>query len=159
MVALNPPPGADHATVTLLYQPTSWEYVQFLELANTGAVGALADEGTNLRAAWQNTQMAAPYTMASTSWQLTVPGCQDGVDNDGDGYADWDGAAVGSPDPGCSGPADVSENDASVACDDRLDDDGDGRIDFPRDGGRPTPRSTRSWIRSRELGPPDTASR
>ncbi len=37
-VALNPPPGADHASIELLYQPTSWEYIQFLDLANTGAV-------------------------------------------------------------------------------------------------------------------------
>jgi cytochrome c553 len=135
VVTLNPPPGANHAAITLLYQPTSWEYVQFLELANTGEIAPLAAEGAKLRDAWQNTQMAAPYTMVSASWQLTVPACQDGVDNDGDGFADWDGAGVTAQDPGCSGPADESENDASTACDDRLDNDGYGWAVFPRDPG------------------------
>ena len=41
-LTLNPPPGADHATLTLYYQPTSWEYIQFLYLANTGQVAFLA---------------------------------------------------------------------------------------------------------------------
>jgi len=33
---LNPPQGAHSATIDLLYQPTSWEYIQFLHLANEG---------------------------------------------------------------------------------------------------------------------------
>jgi hypothetical protein len=67
-VALIPPPGATYATIELLYQPTSWEYVQFLYLANTRQNAFLADEGANLLDAWLNTGMAAPYTMASTTW-------------------------------------------------------------------------------------------
>ncbi len=34
--------------------------------------------------------------------------CSDGVDNDGDGFTDWDGGG-GTPDPGCSGPDDTTE--------------------------------------------------
>ena len=41
----NPPQGADYATVELKYQPTSWEYIQFLYLGNDLPPGAfLADE-------------------------------------------------------------------------------------------------------------------
>jgi hypothetical protein len=70
-VVMSPPPGAVSGEVELLYQPTSWEYIQFLVLANDGSVAFLADEGTNLLEAWLHTGMAAPYTMASTT--ITVP--------------------------------------------------------------------------------------
>jgi hypothetical protein len=54
-VGLNPPSGAQSATIDLLYQPTSWEYIQFLDLANTTPAGAfLADEGKNMLDAWLN---------------------------------------------------------------------------------------------------------
>jgi len=65
---LNPPAGAMYATIDLLYQPTSWEYIQFLYLANTRQNPFLADEGAFLLEAWLNTGMAAPYVMASTTW-------------------------------------------------------------------------------------------
>jgi hypothetical protein len=67
-LALNPPAGATYATIELLYQPTSWEYIQFLYLANNGQNAFLANEGSNLLDAWLNTNMAAPYVMASTKW-------------------------------------------------------------------------------------------
>ncbi len=67
-VALNPPAGAAYATIDLLYQPTSWEYVQSLYLANTGQSAFLANEGVHLLEAWRNTGMAEPYVMASASW-------------------------------------------------------------------------------------------
>ncbi len=65
---LSPPAGAVYATIDLLYQPTSWEYIQFLYLANQGLNPFLADEGVNLLDAWLNTGMAEPYAMASTTW-------------------------------------------------------------------------------------------
>lgn len=67
-VALNPPMGAKTATVDLLYQPTSWEYIQFLYLANKKTNTFLANEGTNLLDAWLNTGMAQPHVMASKAW-------------------------------------------------------------------------------------------
>jgi hypothetical protein len=67
-VALNPPSGAARATIDLLYQPTSWEYIQFLYLANKGTNTFLANEGANLLDAWLNTGMAEPHVMASTTW-------------------------------------------------------------------------------------------
>jgi hypothetical protein len=75
-VALNPPAGADSATIDLLYQPTSWEYIQFLDLANTLPPGAfLENEGTYMLEAWLNTGMAAPYIMASATWGTPPSEC------------------------------------------------------------------------------------
>ncbi|MBX7132220.1 MAG: hypothetical protein K1X67_06040 [Fimbriimonadaceae bacterium] len=67
-VDLLPPPGAIRADVSLLYQTTSWEYIQFLNLANEGTTAFLANEGRNLLDAWLGTGMSPPVTMASTTW-------------------------------------------------------------------------------------------
>jgi hypothetical protein len=67
-VTLTPPAGAVYATIDLLYQSTSWEYIQFLDLANNGQNTFLGAEGQNMLDAWLNTGMSAPYTMVSTTW-------------------------------------------------------------------------------------------
>jgi hypothetical protein len=67
-VPLNPPAGAAYAQIKLLYQPTSWEYVQFLYRANTGSNLFLANEGVNLLNAWLATGQAEPHVMASATW-------------------------------------------------------------------------------------------
>lgn len=73
---LNPPATAAYAEIRLLYQPTSWEYVQFLYLANTGQNAFLANEGVHLLNAWLNTGMAEPHVMASATWgQAPAPAC------------------------------------------------------------------------------------
>lgn len=72
-IALNPPTGAAYAEIKLLYQPTSWEYIQFLYLANNGQNAFLANEGVNLLNAWLATGMAEPYVMASTTWGSAPP--------------------------------------------------------------------------------------
>jgi hypothetical protein len=72
-IALNPPTGAAFATIQLLYQPTSWEYVQFLYKANTGQNAFLANEGVSLLNAWLNINMAEPYVMATATWGGTPP--------------------------------------------------------------------------------------
>lgn len=69
-LTLQPPPGATRAAIALLYQPTSWEYIQFLYLANNRSNAFLGNEGVNLLDTWMNSGMAAPFTMASTTWQL-----------------------------------------------------------------------------------------
>ena len=66
--ALTPPAAATYADVRLMYQPTSWEYVQFLYLANERNNAFLASEGKNLLQTWQATGMAEPYVMASAVW-------------------------------------------------------------------------------------------
>jgi len=67
-IVLNPPGDAAYADIKLLYQPTSWEYVQFLYLANDGSNAFLAKEGVNLLETWLNTGMAEPHVMASATW-------------------------------------------------------------------------------------------
>jgi hypothetical protein len=76
--ALNPPAGAVIAEISLMYQPTSWEYIQFLDHANNGSIAFLANEGANMLDAWLNTGMAAPHVMATITW----------LDSDGDGLPD-----------------------------------------------------------------------
>jgi hypothetical protein len=63
---------AVYAEINLLYQPTSWEYIQFLYLANDGSFPFLADEGLFLLDAWLNTTMAEPYVMATAEWGKKV---------------------------------------------------------------------------------------
>jgi hypothetical protein len=75
-VALNPPAGAESATIDLLYQPTSWEYIQFLYLGNDGQNAFLGEEGINMLDAWLNTGMAEPHVMASTTWGAPPGGCE-----------------------------------------------------------------------------------
>jgi len=67
-VALNPPVGASYAEINLMYQPASWEYIQFLYLANTGQNAFLGQEGQNMLDTWLATGMAEPHVMASATW-------------------------------------------------------------------------------------------
>ena len=67
-VTLAPPAGAAHAEIELLYQSTSWEFVQFLALANDGTEEFLATTGADLLDAWQHTGMAEPVVMATAEW-------------------------------------------------------------------------------------------
>lgn len=71
-VQLNPPAGAATALISLMYQPTSWEYIQFLALANNGSVPFLSLDGENMLDAWLNTGMAAPHVMATVAWEQPV---------------------------------------------------------------------------------------
>jgi hypothetical protein len=57
--------------------------------------------------------------------------CIDGLDNDADGYIDWNGGPLGEPaDPGCTDADDLSERSPLLVCDEGVDNDGDGGIDF-----------------------------
>jgi hypothetical protein len=67
-LSLNPPAGAAYARIRLLYQPTSWEYIQFLYLANRRTNAFLANEGQKLLDTWLATGMAEPVVMAETAW-------------------------------------------------------------------------------------------
>ena len=62
------PEGAKTATIDLMYQVTSWEYIQFLTVANTKLNPTLNAVGDDVLDAWLNTQMAPPFVMASTKW-------------------------------------------------------------------------------------------
>ncbi len=56
------------------------------------------------------------------------PQCNDGLDNDNDGYTDW------PADPGCVNKNDKSELNPTIECDDGLDNDGDNNIDMADTG-------------------------
>ena len=74
------PSGAVYATIDLLYQGTSWEYIQFLWKGNNGSNAFLGQEGVNMLDAWINAdvpvamevagdrKMVPPVVMASTTW-------------------------------------------------------------------------------------------
>ena len=66
-LTLNPPVGAREVRVRLMYQTTSWEYVQFLYLANLQQNAFLASTGFDLLEAWYRTGMSEPEVMAE-SW-------------------------------------------------------------------------------------------
>jgi hypothetical protein len=72
------PAGAASAEVRLYYQQTSWEYVQFLWLANDTLGPMLGQEGIHFLDAWANTEMSPPFEMAMESLPvtsaMTVPG-------------------------------------------------------------------------------------
>jgi hypothetical protein len=103
------PAGAVSANLTLYYQGTSWEYVQFLNNAvsntatGTGAPNPvtpfLADEGKNFLDAWVYAQdangktMVPPTIMATATWGAAIcepqpENCSDTIDNDCDGIVD-----------------------------------------------------------------------
>ena len=98
---LNPPSGAATAEIDLLYQSTSWEYVQFLALEGASVDGFLGDAGEDLMDAWLATGMAEPVVMASAIWTASLVDCNgNGIDDatdialgmsldtDGDGVPD-----------------------------------------------------------------------
>jgi len=67
-ITLNPPSAAVRGAIRLIYQTTSWEYIQFLFLANDGSVPFLANTGLDLAKAWYQTGMSQPEVMASITW-------------------------------------------------------------------------------------------
>jgi len=65
------PPNAASVEVRLLYQATSWEYIQFLWKQNDGSEPFLGQEGVNMLDAWLNTGMAPPFEMAAVTAAVT----------------------------------------------------------------------------------------
>ena len=131
------PAGAVAADLTLYYQGTSWEYVQFLYKAAENppphAGTFLAEEGVNFLDAWVKTGMVPPYTMATATWgqHQCIPDetpeltCNDGKDNDCDGLTDCDDVDDCGTSPSC-GDCTLIE---FPACFDGLDNDCDGDTD------------------------------
>ncbi len=72
-VALAPPANATRAEIELLYQTSSWEYIQFLRLANPGTSTFLQTTGVDLFDAWRNTGQSPPERMALARW-CNLPG-------------------------------------------------------------------------------------
>jgi hypothetical protein len=146
-IAQMAPQGATSAELTLYYQGTSWEYVQFLNNAvdtiddGSGAPNPvtpfLADEGKHYLDAWVNADqtygaigpMVPPYTMAVATWEgggggcVPVPEvCDNGIDDDCDLLVDCD-------DPDCDGDPVCPTLIEWPLCFDGLDNDNDGLTD------------------------------
>jgi hypothetical protein len=132
IVDLNPPEGADHAHIQLLYQGTSWEYQQFLQKANNGTDpnsvpqgnAFLGNQGEAMMAAWINAdvlssqgapitsvmqvggdyKMVPPVIMATVNWGNTTGGGDNShpVAND-DSYSTYTNAELSVPAPGVLG--------------------------------------------------------
>ncbi|SDP54756.1 PSA repeat domain-containing protein [Desulforhopalus singaporensis] len=139
------PQGAVAADLTLYYQGTSWEYVQFLYQAVSAGPGDpakpfpypvslfLADEGKNFLDGWvnakdaNNNSMVPPQVMATAVWGsaacVAEPEiCDDTVDNDCDGIVDCN-------DTDCSGTPECPSLIEYPFCFDGLDNDFDGAVD------------------------------
>jgi hypothetical protein len=150
------PTGAISATIDLLYQGTSWEYIQFLKLANTGANAFLGQEGDNMLAAWLNAdvvdsqgnaingvlqvngdyKMVPPVLMASIEWGtppvcVPTPGQETQETSCSDGVDNDCDGFTDSADADCT-PACIptpGEETQETSCDDGLDNDCDGLFD------------------------------
>jgi len=72
-IPLAPPATASRAEIELLYQPTSWEYMQFLALSNNGTSPTLASAGQDMLDGWLATNMAAPEVIARAQWGWKAP--------------------------------------------------------------------------------------
>jgi hypothetical protein len=135
-ISKNAPAHAKSAKLTLYYQGTSWEYVQFLNNAvSTTLTGAgapypvtpfLADEGKNYLDA--NQKMVPPYPMATALWEAEcVPNpdgeiCDNATDDTCDGLIDCN-------DPLCNGDPACPDLIEWPHCFDGLDNDFDGLTD------------------------------
>ncbi len=97
-VAYAVPATAVTAQVRLLYQQTSWEYVQLVWLANDGLSAFLGATGADLLDAWLNTGMSPPFEMAATEVTLVEPSSLIFTDGFDDGTVDaWSTSTVAPP--------------------------------------------------------------
>lgn len=110
-------------------------FISDVLLTNAIASGASIVDGTVLVGTGIGTRSGDPHDVGDTVSReprtlvaLCVPGtlgcggCQNGIDDDDDGLADW------PDDPSCASAADASEK-SDYVCDNGLDDDGDGSAD------------------------------
>ena len=112
------PPGATSAEVTLYYQSTSKEFVEFLRDEN-----ATNGKGQEIYDLWNDNGKCPPEVMAQL--QLPLGNC---VDGDADGYYAYDAVSCPAGDDCDDADPDVNPGQADV-CDNGIDDDCDGLTD------------------------------
>jgi hypothetical protein len=110
------PSAAVAATIELLYQGTSWEYIQFLQLANNGTNAFLGQEGEHMMAAWINAgvesstgQPIQGVLQVNGDYRMVPPVVMDSIE--------WGTPPVCEPTPG--------EEDEETSCTDGVDNDCD----------------------------------
>ena len=134
-ITLNPPTNADHATIQLLYQGTSWEYMQFLQKANDGQNAFLGNQGDAMMHAWLNAdvvkntgapitgvmqvgsdyKMVPPAVMATANWGNASGGNNAPVANN-EAYSTYTDTELSVPAPGVLGnDSDPDNNDTIEA--------------------------------------------
>jgi subtilisin family serine protease len=133
-------PGA--AVVAPRYQSTGFKLASGTSMAAPHVAGAWAilrqvdpmASVSSLLETLQQTGVPISHATATTTRidllaavEDLVIDCDDGIDNDGDGWIDHEA------DPGCDDALDGSERSPALICDDGIDNDDDGLIDF--DGG------------------------
>jgi hypothetical protein len=155
IVDLNLPTGADHAHIQLLYQGTSWEYMQFLQLANNGQNAFLGQEGDAMMDAWINAdvvnsqdvpitgvmqvggdyKMVPPVVMATVNWGNTSSGGDNShpIAND-DAYSTYTNAELSVPAPGVLGNDTDPDGDTITVADERSETLAGGALALNADG-------------------------
>jgi large repetitive protein len=131
-------PGGEAIT---LVTPTPGIYYVFVDGSGVSGIsyvlnvsGAVAPGGACDPASTQFT-CASGYVCDPDSLTCEAAACNNGVDDDGDGFIDY------PEEPGCASPSDNDESDdcpmgpLCAQCSNLLDDDGDTAIDYPADIG------------------------
>jgi Subtilase family len=106
-----------------------WELAEGSGAVPKDLVAVLQGTAFDIEAAGKDVDSGAGLVTGLAAGSALAGACNDGIDNDGDGAADFAGL-----DPGCASAEDASERSAALRCDDGLDNDGDGRIDYRADG-------------------------
>jgi hypothetical protein len=134
-IDLSPPSGATYAEIDLLYQGTSWEYVQFLANNNNRQNAFLGDEGVNMLEAWINAEvvhgnpdvpeamvvggdrkMVPPIVMKSTTWGTPPVGGGNNTPVAGnDSYSVAQDTTLNIPAPGVLGNDSDADGDELTA--------------------------------------------
>ena len=122
-----PTPGLYYVIVDGETSDDSGGYDLTVKLANGEGVACAVQADCGAR-------LYCRIPLGGTALSCQKPMCSDGVDDDGDGKADY------PDDPGCASPDDNDETDDCAThgpncpeCGDGIDNDGDGKIDYPAD--------------------------
>lgn len=121
------------------------EYVSFCTSAKVPAIFQISPMVSRLRIALSivATVLLLVSGVAATATAQVVTQCNDGIDNDGDGIADFGNPPATEGDFSCFTASDNDETNPRPECNDGVDNDGDGRVDFPGDAGCSTKNSNR----------------